>query len=608
MIRSTYGRAAIAAALLTLVTACAPQVRAPSFAPAELVESVEAAEAVLSAERARLTRGPVRGAHVREMVRLGMWEEADALLARVSRPDAELRMAEAELRFRQHRYAAADEQVRAVLAANPRHRGARLLHARLQVQAWDLPAAEGTVRALLAVDARDEDAHLLIGRIRLLQREYGEALQIARQVQALNPGNAAAHLLEADTRFWDQDPAGAEPSLVRALTLDPFDADARFNYGYAIWRRVDATQLDAMAAQWRLALEVDPLHYVTHWHWGNGHTNLTYADYAEPSDTTVRERLAPAEAMISSGDIHGALQWARGVRGEFPESVLPDMLRASAFYMAYEMERGVRLDSAETIFRGILERKRNYGPAHNGLAAVIKQRQFEVLASFDSLNTEIERTPLPPNPALAAVIPDVRYYPGDRVEKMVRQQLGPSAAYLPMIQRQERQYRLPPLHRDLAQTMGQAFFRTATTFDNRQWMDIRGVGSGAAGIEYLERGSYQERDVFLHEFVHLFHNIVFTDRESAARAAALPRCGGGRAHARLLRGQQRARVPRPGVPGLPLAGEDPSAEPQGDGDARPAAGAGPADLRLHRLAGDATARVPGRRPLARCGATGRRCT
>jgi predicted Zn-dependent protease len=401
-----------------------------------------------------------------------------------------------------------------VLASAPGHRGARLLLARLQIQAWELPAAEETARGLLAGDPRDEAAHLLIGRIRLLQRDYDEATSVAARVQAMNPSSAGAYLLEADARFWDQDPAGAEAPLVRALELDPFDPDARFNYGYAIWRRVDATQLDAMAAQWRLALAADPLHYVTHWHWGNGHTNLTYADYAEPSDSTVRERLAPAESMISRGDIPGAVASARGVGAEFPESVLPDMLRASAFYMAYEMERGARLDSAENIFRGILARKSGYGPAHNGLAAVIKQRQFEVLAAFDSLNAEIDGTPLTPDPALAAVVPDLRYYPGDRVERMVRQQLGPSSAYLPMIQRQGREYRLPPLHRDLAQTMGQPFFRTATTFDNRQWMDIRGVGSGAAGIEYVERGSYQERNVFLHEFVHLFHNIVFTDAEA----------------------------------------------------------------------------------------------
>ncbi|MDZ7807323.1 MAG: hypothetical protein U5K71_09415 [Gracilimonas sp.] len=40
---------------------------------------------------------------------------------------------------------------------------------------------------------------------------------------------------------------------------------------------MDATQLDNMAGQRNLAFEVNPLHYLTHWHFGNGHTNLTYA-------------------------------------------------------------------------------------------------------------------------------------------------------------------------------------------------------------------------------------------------------------------------------------------------------------------------------------------
>jgi hypothetical protein len=57
-------------------------------------------------------------------------------------------------------------------------------------------------------------------------------------------------------------------------------------------------------------------------------------------------------------------------------------------------------------------------------------------------------------------------------------------------------------------------FRYTTTFDNRQWMDIRGVGSGCADMEYVERGAYEERNVILHEYTHLFHQSVLTDEES----------------------------------------------------------------------------------------------
>src|SRR5699024_7523426 len=51
-------------------------------------------------------------------------------------------------------------------------------------------------------------------------------------------------------------------------------------------------------------------------------------------------------------------------------------------------------------------------------------------------------------------------------------------------------------------------------FDNRQWMDIRGVGSGATGIEYLERGAHWERNVLAHEYAHLYHGRILTDKES----------------------------------------------------------------------------------------------
>src|SRR5699024_2748364 len=115
--------------------------------------------------------------------------------------------------------------------------------------------------------------------------------------------------------------------LRRALQLDPFNADARFSYGYAIWRRVDATRLDAMAAQWNMALEVDPLHYLTHWHFGNGHTNLTYADYAQPSDSAVNVRLDKADSLVATGKVDAAINMTRDVESDYSESVLPAMMR-----------------------------------------------------------------------------------------------------------------------------------------------------------------------------------------------------------------------------------------------------------------------------------------
>src|SRR5699024_6950408 len=98
-----------------------------------------------------------------------------------------------------------------------------------------------------------------------------------------------------------------------------------FRYGYAIWRRVDATLLDEMAAQWNFALEINPLHYLTHWHFGNGHTNLTYADYAQPNDSIVQARLDKADQLVAQGNLDKAIAITRQVGHEYTKSVIPDM-------------------------------------------------------------------------------------------------------------------------------------------------------------------------------------------------------------------------------------------------------------------------------------------
>jgi tetratricopeptide (TPR) repeat protein len=458
------------------------------------------------------TTGPL-SARAQRMIVLGLWDEAQQSLASApASPDRDAALA--LLAFRRHRYEDAQTAVDRALAADPAHRDALLMRARLEIQAWRLDDAVRTLESLLRRIERDEAAALLIGRIRLLEKDYETALEWALRVQGWNERNAGAFLLEADTRFWDQDPAGAEPALVRSLELDPFDPDARFAYGYAIWRRVDATLLDAMAAQWDLALAVDPLHYVTHWHWGNGHTNLTYADYAHPTDSIVRERLKRPDSLISAGRIADAVAETRAVEREYAKSVLPAMMRASTWYMADGPGLAERMDSAQATFESILHRKPHYGPAHNGLAAVIKKRQFQVLSDYDEREAAIAATALPDDALFFDVFSDARYYPGERVLKMIVEQLVSTTAYVPMLHRQGRRFTIPPLHRDLAEAQNRPSFRYTTTFDNRQWMDIRGVGGGSTGIEYVERGGHWERNVLLHEYAHLFHGNVLTDAEN----------------------------------------------------------------------------------------------
>lgn len=527
---TTVAALAVATGLLPVATVEAQSAASPvgsspdvpdtrtAAAAARLVDDTDAARAALeSARSAALANTSMpRGERAALLVRLGAWDDAARLLAdtAASGAAASERLAAAALNARMHRYGEARSLIRAVRRAEPANRAARIADAHMHVSAWTLDSASAIADSLLREDPRDAEAAVLAGRIHLLEKRFDDALEWARMAQRWAPDHAPAYVLEADALFWKLELTAAEAPLRRAIELDPFDPDARFHYGYAIWRRVDARQLPRMAAQWNLALELDPLHYLTHWHFGNGHTHLTYADYAHPADSVVRLSLLALDSLVSRGQVSVAIERSRALQQSYPDNVLPAMFRGSAFYMSYDMERGARLDSAQAAFVEVLRRKPNYGPAHNGLAAVVKQRQFDVLAAFDSLEREIATTPTPADAAFDAVFADLAYYPGSRVRQMARQQLGPSYAYLQMIARQGKVFVIPPLHHDLAQAMKRPFFRGATTFDNRQWMDIRGVGSGAAGIEYVERGSHQERNVLNHEYVHLFHGQAFTDAES----------------------------------------------------------------------------------------------
>lgn len=499
-----------------------PQVREGSTvsgpATAPMVDDSRAALAYLATRRAAAladTQSHAPELRVRELTHLGLWDDAGRLVAAeraAGRGTPALAAAEGALLRKRHRYGDAQRVIANALRSAPDDPALAVASGWIEVDRWRLDSASAAAARVLRQQPGNVPALELLGRVQLLEKRYDEALGTALRLQ--QSGGAAGYLLEADVHFWREEPARAEAPLRKALERDPFDPDARFAYGYAIWRRVDARQLGAMAAQWNLALAVDPLHYITHWHYGNGHTDRTYADYAMPSDSLVRERLKRADSLIADDRTQDAIALSRSIEREFPESVLPAMLRGSAFYMAYTMDREARLDSAQATFAGILARLRNYGPAHNGLAAVIKQRQVGVLAAFDSLEQVIANTPLPPDPAFDSVFADLRQYPGDRVLRMARAQMGPSVAYLPMLARQGKTFHVPPLHHDLADAMDRKYFRGATTFDNRQWMDIRGVGSGAAGLEYVERGAHWERNVLAHEYVHLFHGRALTDAQS----------------------------------------------------------------------------------------------
>lgn len=255
---------------------------------------------------------PNKAPVIEKMFDLGMWDKALLEMNKLKQGSFERKILEVDYLLLNNNFKSAEKIVSELNKLQPKNPKVILYNAYLQMQAWRLPQAAQICEQALKTNPSNE-LKLMLGKIKLLQKDYVKTLELAKEVQKNDPKDAQAFQLEADVYFWDQKPQLAEAPLKKSLEINPFNADARFSYGYAIWRRVDATQLNAMAAQWEIALAVNPLHFPTHWHWGNGHTNLTYADYAEKNDDEVRKALEKADELFKANKIQEAIDYTRTI-------------------------------------------------------------------------------------------------------------------------------------------------------------------------------------------------------------------------------------------------------------------------------------------------------
>lgn len=386
--------------------------------------------------------------------------------------------------------------------------------ARLDIEAWKLKKAETRTKQLLKENPNDIETEKVLVRVLISEKKYDEAMALARKRVKNSSKKAAGYFMEAKVYFWRREIKKAEKALKQGLKRNPLDADARFYYGYAIWRHIDATELDDMVGQWEIALELNPLHFKTHWHLGNGHTNLTFSDYKDPDEDQIRGELEEAETLFSEDSITKAITLTEKVSDSFPKSVIPGLYHASYLYSDFEAEgRQENLEESKRILLDILDDKKHYGPAENALATVIKSKRIPYLKSYDSIHKNLKNPKIENLDDMRKIFPDIDYYPGSIFKGMIWNKLYSTKAYFPFLAALDKDFVVMPLHKDLALAMHNPFFRHNTTFDNRQWMDIRGVGGGAAGIGVVERGAYGERNIILHEYTHLYHQQVLTDKQ-----------------------------------------------------------------------------------------------
>ena len=215
-------------------------------------DDTEAAMALLKDRRAELlkTSAPPDAHLYLQMMDLGMWEEVEELLANDPAILLQALYAKARFAWLNNDFFASESWIKEIESIRSPSILVLLLKAQLEIEAWRLNEAEAICLKILETEPQMEAALLLLGKIHLLNKNYPKARALAEQVQQWNPSNADAYLLQADAHFWLQETEEAIAPLRKCLQLNPLHAEARFAYGYAIWRKVDATLLPQMAAQW----------------------------------------------------------------------------------------------------------------------------------------------------------------------------------------------------------------------------------------------------------------------------------------------------------------------------------------------------------------------
>jgi len=150
-------------------------------------------------------------------------------------------------------------------------------------------------------------------------------MDAARRALALDDTLAVTHVRMADALcFKDWDWQGAEREFLRALELDPGNAEALWRYGLFLWSRLRNAEA---LARLRTALELDPFSFDANWFLGWVYLALGRLDAAEE----VARRMLAMDAHSWIG--YQLLAWIESVRRRWPEAV-------RAYEAAAAIERG----------------------------------------------------------------------------------------------------------------------------------------------------------------------------------------------------------------------------------------------------------------------------
>ena len=477
----------------------ASRVSAPTAADLALVDDVGAAHRMLETARTevRINTALPAARRVSRLVDLGLLRDAEMLLTEsAGAGTADFVLAEANLRFRQYRFAESRTLVDAVLAGNPQNREALLLSLRLETVSGDVGRVRDLAGSLVArgsTDAAAAVAAATMGYAALRTGDVTAALEWAERARAGRRPPVDGWVLEAAVRAALGDLEGEAAALRGALALDPLHVEARYRYGLAGWWR---GQIAAAGEQWRLAIEIDPLHLPTHSLLGGVCALRLTPLRGEAGGTPTGEEAPHHDAATDGPEERFAA--ARGAAQ-----------RGFAWYASAAAEEAA-LDSALAAFRLAVDALPGDLAAHRGIAAVLRRRSLDALQNGDSLEALARQWPASATESLTRVVPRLGDAGRQELARAVSWRLGELEGFLPLLDRLGARVHLAEIHEPIAAAAGMAALPPPTALGHCGWAPDA-AGLVTVRMEDVDGAARDGAPELVHAIVHLVHDGLLTD-------------------------------------------------------------------------------------------------
>ena len=257
---------------------------------------------------------------------------------------------------------------------------------RLERQLYDRPEIDESVlqeaielyRRAVGADPKSAQASARLARVLLFAGQLSEATPYANQAMILDP-NSSEVQETLGRLYWAQNNPAAGGAWLRAIQLNPNNADALSSYGYWHWIREDQ---DIPADYFRAALDLDPLSLARYSDLGYFLGNEARIDEVEEVIEQIRQRFdsadsyrAIAKLLELIGRVDESIAWTLRAIQKEPSNRFHVAQLAEYYADIGDFETALQLDPAPL---GLLIKLRNYED-------FIDKAAFEVIDNPDDV-------------------------------------------------------------------------------------------------------------------------------------------------------------------------------------------------------------------------------